>query len=414
MPRDFGYRKGRLCVENVPVERIARRLGTPVYIYSAKGIQDRYREYRTAFSGSSALICYALKANSNLAICRLLAGEGAGADVVSGGELLRGLRAGFRAGDIVFSGVGKTIDELDLALRHGVRAINVESAEELEVLAKLARRRRRRAPIAIRINPDVDAATHAHISTGRARDKFGVGSAAALELYRRAAADKWLEPAGIHCHIGSQITRLGPYRRALRIIARLLRRLQTAGVRLRHIDIGGGMGIAYGKGAPLSPRSLAELVNRELLDFRDMSLILEPGRSLVGEAGLLATKVLYRKARGRRNFVIVDAGMTDLLRPALYGARHEIVPVTLSRRQPTRVDIVGPVCESTDVFARGRKLPLPAAGDVLAVLQAGAYGFSMSSQYNSRPRAAEVLVSGSRSRIVRRRETPADLMRHEL
>lgn len=397
-------------VEGVPAERISARTGTPVYVYSAAAVVRSFRALKSAFSRRDPLICYALKANPNRAVCRLLAGEGAGADIVSGGELMRALAAGFPAGRIVFSGVGKTAEEMALALRRGVRMINVESEEELEALSSVARRLKRRAPMAVRVNPDIDARTHERITTGLSRNKFGVGAGRALSLYRAAVRDRWLSPVGIHCHLGSQIRKTGPYVRAARVLLKLVDALSAEGVRLAELDMGGGMGAAPAGG--LSPSALASAVLPLLRRRPDLRLVLEPGRMLVSGAGLLLTRVLYRK-EGRRRFIIVDAGMNDFQRPLLYGAEHPIVPVRGPGRAKARADIAGPLCESSDLLAKGRVLVWPERGELLAVRDAGAYGFSMSSQYNSRPRAAEVLVSGDRFRVVRRRETVTDLVRQE-
>ena len=400
-----------LHVEGVSAERIAGTVGTPAYVYSASEIRRRFRGLDRAFSDRERLICYALKANPSLAVCRLLAKEGAGAEVVSGGELRRALLAGFPPGKIVFSGVGKTEEEMALGIRRGVLAFNVESTEEARRLAAIARRMRARAPFAVRLNPDVEAHTHAHLTTGKARTKFGVTRAEALSIYRRSLPG--LRPVGLHCHIGSQITELGPHRRALGVMLRVVGELAVSGIRLSHIDIGGGMGIRYGKKEPFAPAEFASSLAPLLAKVPGLRLLLEPGRSLVGPAGILLCRVLYRKRAGGRRIVIVDAAMNDLLRPALYDARHTLMPVRRRSGPAHSLDVAGPVCESADYLARGVRLPEPEPGDLLAVLQSGAYGFSMSSQYNSRPRAAEVLVEGRRFRIVRRREGFADLVRGE-
>lgn len=394
-------------------EALARRYGTPLYVYSAASIQGRLEALRKAFSALDPLICYALKANSNRALCALLARRGAGADIVSGGELLRALAAGFSADRIVFSGVGKTTEELELGLRKGVLTFNVESAEELEALVACAKRLKRRAPVSIRLNPDVDARTHPHITTGLAENKFGVERAQALELARRAARSPHLRFMGLQCHIGSQIMSAAPYERAARALAGALKELAQDGVPVRLADIGGGFGIDYKTGKTLQLAAAAKAVSRGLAGTPPARLIVEPGRFLVAEAGALLTRVLYRKATSKRNFLIVDAAMNDLTRPALYGAYHPVIAVRPRKGASRLVDVVGPVCETGDFLARGRQLPPARPGDLLAVLRAGAYGFSMSSQYNSRPRAAEVLVEDGRARLVRRRETIDDLVAHE-
>ncbi len=405
---------GLLRVEGVSAEALARRYGTPLYVYSAGAVRERLAALKSAFRRRDPLICYALKTNSNRSVCRILSRGGAGADIVSGGELARALRAGFRPGKIVFSGVGKTEEEMAAGLRAGLLAFNVESGEELDALARVAGRLKRAAPVSIRLNPDVDARTHPHITTGRAENKFGVETAEALELYRRAARDKRLRVVGVQCHIGSQITDVAPYKRAAASIARTVKRLGDMGIRLSQIDVGGGLGITYKDEMPLPLPALARVLEETFSPWPDARLLLEPGRYLVADAGLLLTRVLYRKQTTKRRFVIVDAAMTDLLRPALYGAWHPVEPVRPRRGPRTAADVVGPVCESGDFLARGRPLPPLERGDLLAVRKAGAYGFALSSQYNSRPRAAEVLVDGGKARLARRRETLKDLDRAEV
>ncbi|MCR4297069.1 MAG: diaminopimelate decarboxylase, partial [Elusimicrobia bacterium] len=379
---------------------LARRYGTPLYVYDAAVVRDRYRALRRAFT-RPALVCYALKANSSRALSAVLALEGAGADIVSGGELRRALRAGFRPSRIVFSGVGKTEEELAAGLRAGVKAFNVESAEELDALARVAGRLKKRAPVSIRLNPDIHARTHPHITTGRAENKFGVETAEALALYRRASRDARLRVAGVQCHIGSQIISLAPYRRAAAAVAALSAYLKGRGIRLDFADLGGGLGISYKDETPLDPRALVKTLEGAFSGQPELELLVEPGRYLVADAGLLLTKVLYRKVTSKRRFVIVDAAMTDLPRPALYDAWHPVEVVAPRKGKKTMADVVGPVCESGDFLARQRPLPPLERGDLLAVLKAGAYGFAMSSQYNSRPRAAEVLVDGGKTRLAR-------------
>ncbi|MDD5655687.1 MAG: diaminopimelate decarboxylase [Elusimicrobia bacterium] len=392
---------------------LARRFGTPLYVYDAGRVLERFARLRRALVRPGSLICYALKANSNRTLCRVLAGAGAGAEAVSGGEILRALAAGFAPARIVFSGVGKTPAEMALGLRRGLLSFNVESAEELAALGRLARRLRRPAPFSIRLNPDVKARTHPHITTGRADSKFGVEAGEALVLALGSRGDPWLRFQGLHCHIGSQLNELEPFRRAAQAVARLLERLQAAGLRAALVDMGGGLGVSYAGEAELSPRALAAVFARAFAPWPAARLLLEPGRYLVADAGVLLTRVLLRKRTSRRRFVVVDAAMNDLGRPALYGAYHPVAPARPRRGPRRRADVVGPVCESGDFLARGRLLPPLEPGDVLAVLMAGAYGFSMSSQYNSRPRAAEVVVRGRRASLARRRETAADLVRHE-
>lgn len=392
---------------------LARRWGTPLYVYSADEIRARYRALRGAFS-RGVLVCYALKANSSKAVAGVLAKAGAGADIVSGGELKRALAAGFVPSKIVFSGVGKTEEEMALGLRAGVKAFNVESAEELEALARVAGRLKKRAPVSIRLNPDINAKTHPHITTGRAENKFGVETKEALALYRKASRDRRLRVAGVQCHIGSQITDIGPYKRAAGAVAALAARLKAQGIPLEFADLGGGLGISYKDETPLDPRLLARTLEDAFRGLPELDLLVEPGRYLVADAGLLLTRVLYRKNTSKRRFVIVDGAMTDLPRPALYDAWHPVDVVAPRPGKETLADVVGPVCESGDFLARQRLLPPLERGDLLAVRKAGAYGFAMSSQYNSRPRAAEVLVDGGKARLARKRETYEDLTRGEL
>lgn len=392
---------------------LARRYGTPLYVYDAAVVRARYRALRGAFT-RPVLVCYALKANSSKAVAAVLAREGAGADIVSGGELVRALAAGFAPARVVFSGVGKTEAEMAAGLRAGVKAFNVESSEELDALARVAGRLKKKAPVSIRLNPDINAGTHPHITTGRAENKFGVETKEALALYRRAARDRRLRVTGLQCHIGSQITSLEPYRRSAKAVASLAASLKASGIPLDFVDLGGGLGITYKDETPLDPRALVKTLEAAFARQPELELLVEPGRYLVADAGLLLTKVLYRKLTSKRRFVIVDGAMTDLPRPALYDAWHPVEAVSPRRGKKTMADVVGPVCESGDFLARRRPLPPLERGDLLAVLKAGAYGFAMSSQYNSRPRAAEVLVDGGKARLARRRETYADLTRGEL
>ena len=410
----FEYRGGRLMAEGVSVEKVARSVSTPVYIYSSAGILERLFAYQRAFRSMPHLVCYSVKANSNLSILKLLARHNAGADIVSGGELRRALLAGFSPGKIIFSGVGKTAQELTEALRAGIRMINVESEEELKKIRDVARRIKVRAPISIRVNPDVAADTHHHIQTGSKANKFGIDSVQTLRLYREAARMPEIRITGIQCHIGSQITNVEPYGKAVKILFALREKLRKKRIPIEIVDIGGGLGASYSEEPSPHPESLAKLI---LPVFResDAMLFLEPGRSLVAESGILVTRVLYRKNSHGKHFVIVDAAMNDLARPALYDAYHLIQPVRRSDGgRLVTADIVGPVCESGDTLGKARRLRLPQQDDFLAIMTAGAYGFSMSSQYNSRPRAAEVLVEGSRWRLIRRRETPQGLLKEEI
>jgi diaminopimelate decarboxylase len=400
-------------VDGVSAEALARRFGTPLYVYSARTVRERLEALRGAFRTRRPHVCYAMKANPCRALAAVLARAGAGADIVSGGELARALRAGFDPKKTVFSGVGKTEEEMAAGLRAGLLTFNVESGEELDALARVAGRLKKRAPVSIRLNPDVNARTHPHITTGRAENKFGVETAEALALYGRAARDPRLRVVGVQCHIGSQVTDAEPFRRAARALARVVERLEARGIRLEHADIGGGLGITYKDEKPLPPAALARALEETFEGRPDLRLLLEPGRWLVADAGILLTKVLYRKKTTKRRFIVVDGAMTDLPRPALYGAWH---PVEAVRPRPgikRRADVVGPVCETGDFLARERLLPPLERGDLLAVGKAGAYGFSMSSQYNSRPRAAEALVDGGKARLARRRETLKDLLAAE-
>ena len=405
----FAYRNGALCAEQVPLENIARQFGTPCYVYSQAAIEAAYRAFSDALRGRNARVCYSVKANSNLAILALFARLGAGFDIVSGGELERVLAAGGDAATTLFSGVGKSETEITLALERGVACINVESEAELERVDRIARSLRKRAPIALRVNPDVDARTHPYISTGLREDKFGVSHLDAERLYARAASMPGLEVVGIGCHIGSQLIDSAPFVAAVERLVALADRIEASGIHLRHLDVGGGIGIRYNEE---TPRPVSEFVASAFraLGERHHQLILDPGRSLVGNAGALLTRVEYVKPGAARSFLIVDAAMNDLVRPALYGAWHEVRTVreTESAAQEAEYDIVGPVCESGDFLAKDRRLAAR-EGDLLALMSAGAYGMTMSSNYNSRPRAPEVLVEGAAAHLVRERESPKGL-----
>jgi diaminopimelate decarboxylase len=415
----YGSRRGSapsLFCESIAVAALAERFGTPLYVYSARTIRERVSAYRSAFSGIEHSICYSVKANSNLSILHLLAKLGCGFDVVSVGELARALRADRRAGKkIVFSGVGKTRDEMQAALRAGILLFNVESASELDVLAETAAKLKRLARIAFRVNPDVPAETHPYISTGLREHKFGVPIAEAVELYARAAHHKFLRVAGVSVHIGSQITDFRPFSAAMERVAELVRQLRSGAHNIEYVDAGGGLGINYGNGPEdFASRVLeyAKAITRPL-NALGVKLLLEPGRSIVGPAGALLTRVLYRKKNGSKRFVVADAAMNDLIRPSLYQAEHQIVPVQAGASAREIADVVGPICESGDFFARDRDLPVAREGDLLAILDAGAYGMSLASNYNSRPRPAEVLVDGKSAKLIRKRESIADLMRAE-
>ncbi|MEN8375938.1 MAG: diaminopimelate decarboxylase [Gemmatimonadota bacterium] len=414
MAHQFAHRAGHLHCEGVPARRLAEELGTPLYVYSRSAILERYRAFRDAFAALDPLIAYAVKANGNLGVLRLLASEGAGADIVSGGELRRALAAGVPAERIVFSGVGKTEAELAEALDAGIYGFNVESAGELRALARVAAGRGRRAPFAVRVNPDVEADTpHHYTRTGHGASKFGVAVAEAPELYRVAAADPALEVRGVSVHIGSQITEPAPFARALRRVAELVDELREGGIELTYLDVGGGFGVPYAEEPAAAPAEFAAVLTGPLA-ATGLRPVLEPGRIIVGPAGLLLTRVLYVKQNGGRTFVITDAGMNDLMRPSHYEGYHRVEAVDqASDREPASVDIVGPVCESGDFLALDRVLARPEEGDLLAIRTTGAYGFSMASSYNSRPRPAEALVDGDRIEVVRRRETYDDLILHE-
>ncbi|MGE3968942.1 MAG: diaminopimelate decarboxylase [Dongiaceae bacterium] len=400
----FAYRDGQLHAEGVPVAALARAVGTPFYCYSSAALVEAYGAFRAAFAGMNVRVCYSLKANSNRAVIATLLAEGAGADVVSEGEMRQALAAGVAPGEIVFAGVGKMAREMRAGLEAGIRQFNVESIPELRLLNEVALSMGRRAPVALRINPDVDARTHAKISTGKAENKFGIDLGHAAEAYAEAARLPGIAVEGLAIHIGSQLEELTPYRQAFARMAELVQNLRASGHPVRSLDLGGGLGIAYQGKAPPPLADYAALV-RETVGGLGLDLILEPGRRLVGEAGILVSEVLYVKEGVSRNFVIVDAAMNDLIRPALYDAYHAILPVTEppSDAPVRRVDVVGPICETGDRFAEQRPLPPPAAGDLLAFCAAGAYGAVMASAYNTRPPAAEVMVRGSGHEIVRPR-----------
>ncbi len=408
----FHYRKRALHAEEVPLASIADAVGTPVYVYSASTLRQQFRAVTGAFGEHPHVVCYAMKANSTLAVLRLLAEEGSGFDIVSGGELARVKAAGGDVGKVVFAGVGKTAEEMAQALAAGLLFFNVESPEELELLDAVARSRGLRAPFSLRVNPHVDARTHKHIATGLKTSKFGVPFEEAVALYARARKMKGLRAVGVDCHIGSQITRTGPFKAALTKMGGLYKALRAQGHELRYLDVGGGLGITYTDETPPTPADYARTILGAVADT-GATLVFEPGRSIVGNAGVLLTRVLFRKKTEARHFVVVDAGMNDLMRPALYDAHHGLWPLTQRRGKPVEVDVVGPVCESTDVLARQRSLVLPQQGELYAFMSAGAYGMSMASNYNSRPRPAEVLVDGGAWRVVRERERVEDLWRGE-
>jgi diaminopimelate decarboxylase len=408
----FSYRKGELYAEDVPLRVLAKKYGTPLYVYSHGTLERHVESYEKAFGGFPHVLCFAVKANSNLAVLGILARKGAGADVVSGGELFRALKAGVPASKIVYAGVGKTEEEIRYALKSGIMMFNIESGQELREIDRVAGRLRAKAPIALRINPDIDPLTHPYISTGLKKYKFGIPMEEALEYFRLAQGMKNVEVVGIHKHIGSQITEVTPFVDAMNRILTLVDELRDGGLAIRYLDMGGGLGIPYNHEPAAPPSELARRV-LPLLDGRDLTLVLEPGRSISGNAGVLLSKVLYLKKGPGKEFVIVDAGMNDLMRPTLYDAYHEILPVRKRRTKKIVADVVGPICESGDFLARERPLQRLERGDLIAVMSSGAYGFTMSSNYNSRPRAAEVMVRGRRHFLVRERETYGDLVRKE-
>jgi diaminopimelate decarboxylase len=420
-PPGFIYQDDELCCERLPVQGLAEKYGTPLYVYSANAIRERYRILDQAFRGFEHTICYSVKACSNLSILRLLAGLGAGFDIVSGGELERVRLADKKSlQKTVFSGVGKTADELRLALKAGILLFNVESEGELALLAECAARLRKTAHVALRVNPDVPAETHPYISTGLREHKFGVPMSAAKQLYRQAAREKYLEVAGVSLHIGSQIRDVSPFRLAMERAADLIAQLKVEGQSIRFVDAGGGLGISYSSTDPVDFPALAQRYAEAImgplrrLGGSPLHLLIEPGRAIVASAGALLTRVLYQKQNGSKRFTIVDAAMNDLIRPSLYGARHDIVPAVLKAgSEQVQSDVAGPVCESGDFLARDAILQAANPGAYYCVLDAGAYGMSLASNYNTRLRAAEVLVDGRSAKLVRRRENLKDMLRNE-
>ncbi len=416
-PFHYPHSGSPLSCGKVSLESLAKKFGTPLYVYSADQMVERLGLFQSAFADRDHLVCYAVKANSALAVLKLLAERGAGFDIVSGGELERvKIAAPDAVKRVVFSGVGKTAAEIDAALEAEILEFNVESEAELELLAARARRAKRKARFALRVNPDVFAETHPYISTGLREHKFGIEIGRALGIYKKAAPEKWLEAHGVSVHIGSQIRSADPFGAAMERVARLVKQLQSAGIPLRAVDAGGGLGIDYHGGsfdAAAKVREYATALKRALDGFEG-KLLLEPGRFLVAQAGALVSRVLQVKRNGTKTFVITDAAMNDLIRPALYQAHHEIVPVRRRAGKVRMVDVVGPVCETGDFFARDRELKPVKAGDLVALLDAGAYGMAQSSNYNSRPRPAEALVEGGRAKLIRRRETMVDLLAPEL
>lgn len=413
----FTYHNGELCCEDVCIRDIAAQVGTPFYLYSAATLKRHFTAFESGFAGMAHQTCFAVKACSNIAILNLFARLGGGADIVSGGELFRALQAGVDPQKIIYSGVGKSRKELAEALQAGILMFNVESPQELDRLQAVAAEMNTKARIAFRINPDVDPKTHAYISTGLAKNKFGVPVAEALQEYLRAKMMPNIEIVGVSCHIGSQLTQIEPFIEALRKVKAFIARLEQEGIRINYLDMGGGIGIPYDDEQPPHPTDYAAAVRAELAGM-NVTLILEPGRVLVGNAGILVTEVQYTKVNSggeqEKRFIIVDAAMNDLARPSLYGAHHEILPVhEPAAKERQQADVVGPICESGDFLAKDRMMPEVQPGELLAVMSSGAYGFSMSSTYNSRPRAAEVIVSGGSFQVIRQRECYADLVRGE-
>jgi len=408
----FHYLENELYCENVRIREIADEVGTPLYLYSHATIEHHLRVFDQAFDGFPHITCYSVKANSNLALLNLIAKRDGGADIVSGGELYRALQAGINPHKIVYSGVGKKEEDLVFALKSNILMFNVESTQEINKLSDVAKSSNRKANIALRINPDIDPQTHPYISTGLRENKFGIPINQALEEYTRAASLPQLEVRGISCHIGSQLTKISPFVDTLRSLLNLAKELGEAGIPVQYLDLGGGLGITYDEEKPPHPDEYAQAVKKEL-QGQDLTLILEPGRVIVGNAGILVVRVLYTKTVDGKRFIITDGAMNDLLRPSLYGSFHAIQPVVKSDRKKIKADIVGPICESGDFFARDREIETLEQDEFLAVMSAGAYGFSMSSNYNSRPRAAEVMVRDNRYEIIRQRESYEDLIRGE-
>lgn len=411
---EFEYRDSGLFCEEVALVKLAEQHGTPAYVYSRSAIISRFRQYQQALHPVQSRVCYAVKANSNLAILDLLAREGSGFDIVSGGELFRVLSAGAEPESVVFSGVGKTESEIRYGLEVGIHSFNCESERELQKISAIATGLGRSVSIAVRVNPDVDASTHPYISTGLREHKFGVDLAIAEELYGRASTLPGLRLEGVSCHIGSQLLDPGPLLEAADKVIALVNRLRARGLPIRYLDLGGGIGVSYREGdrSPAVPSLIEQLVSK--ISGLDLTLLLEPGRSIVAEGGILLTRVVLVKRNGSKTFVVVDAGMNDLIRPALYQAHHEILPVRIQgERQTMEVDVVGPVCESGDFFAHGRRIPELHEGDLVAIQTAGAYGFVLSSNYNSRPRCPELLIDGPKVLVARQRESYNDLIRGE-
>ena len=408
----FHYVNDDFWCEDVPVAKIAAEVGTPFYLYSYKTLSQHFQVFDESFSEVPHIICFAAKANSNMAILRTFFQLGGGLDIVSGGELYRALQAGVDPRKVVYSGVGKTIAEIKYALASNILMFNVESSQELEVINSCAGNMDRKAGVALRVNPDVDPETHPHISTGLKENKFGIDVETALNQYRRAKDYNNIQIIGISCHIGSQVTKMSPFLEAFHHLKELISQLRNAGIAVKYIDLGGGLGIKYNKEEPPHPSEYAKALI-SMRDELDCTFIFEPGRVIVGNAGILVTRVLYTKSNAAKNFIIVDAGMNDLVRPSFYNSFHHIQPVVRKEKDEFIADVVGPICESGDYLARDRNLSRFGQNDLMAVMSAGAYGFTMSSNYNSRPRIAEVLVNNDRYYVIRKREEYADLLRGE-
>lgn len=410
---DFHYKGDELFCEEVSIQHIVGQVGTPCYIYSHRTIHRHFHAFDDAFKEIPHIVAYAMKANSNIGVLRLLAKEGSGADIVSGGELFRALKAGIPSNKMVFAGVGKSSEEIQYALESDILMFNVESASELLQINKVAGTIDVRARVALRINPDIDPQTHPYISTGLKKSKFGIAAEQALKEFESAKQLPHIDVVGVHCHIGSQLTQVTPFVDAIKKVLSLIQTLQSQGVKIHYMNIGGGLGITYSDETPPHPRDLAAAIS-PLLQTTSCQIIMEPGRSIVGNAGILVTKVLYNKEGANKQFVIVDAAMNDLLRPSLYDAHHDIQPVIKNESAPVNtIDVVGPICESGDFLAKDRKLPQPQPGDLLAVMSAGAYGYTMASNYNSRPKTPEVLIKDDQMMVIRERETYEDLIRGE-
>jgi diaminopimelate decarboxylase len=414
----FEYRNGEMFAEGVALSRIAREVGTPAYVYSLGTLKRHFRVFDQSFAAVPHIVCYSVKANSNVALLRAFAKEGSGFDIVSGGELFRALKAGADPAKIVFSGVGKKQQEIEYALKSNILMFNVESEQELVALNDIAGGLAKKAPISLRVNPDVDPQTHPYISTGMKKAKFGVDIKRSLETYRKAVSLPNIEVVGVDCHIGSQLTSVAPFVDALARVREYLERvlagsLMKEGARIRYLDLGGGLGISYNDEMPPHPEEYAKVII-EGLEGLDITLILEPGRVIVGNAGILVTEVQYIKETDAKKFVVVDAGMNDLIRPALYGSYQAIRPVAERPAEPIIADVVGPICESGDFFAKDREIPRPQRRDLLAIMSAGAYGFTMASNYNSHPKPPEILVDGDQYYVIRKRETFEDLINGEV